>query len=147
MKLADRVRAYRTSRGWNTRQMGEHVGVSRQNIENVESGKVKQPREIARYAKALGVSLEEALGRLPLLGAPSASSVAADSGAHRTGQALELSLRAALERLGDALGAAPPARLNALADNLAGWARDRGADHYVPVLMSLLSPGGKPAAL
>lgn len=59
---------------------------------------------------------------------------------HRPPTALDLP--EALNLLGMALAATPANRREALATNLAGWARDGGADHWRLVVLNLLNQGG-----
>lgn len=50
----------------NPAEYGRHVGVSRQNINNVEAGGVKHPRFIDKLAKAIGTTVDDLLaGRSP----------------------------------------------------------------------------------
>lgn len=63
--LADLVIEHRTSLGMTTTEYAAAIGVSRQNLENVESGRVKQPRWIAQLAAFMGRSSDELLGVTP----------------------------------------------------------------------------------
>jgi SOS-response transcriptional repressor LexA len=65
------VANWRAERGISTRELADRVGVTRQNIEQLESGAVKQPRYLSALAVALGMTVEELLS-------------GADSAAHRS---------------------------------------------------------------
>jgi hypothetical protein len=53
-----------------------------------------------------------------------------------------LDLGSALATIGAALAAMPPALREAVALNLAGWAREGGASHWQPGLLALLDLQG-----
>jgi transcriptional regulator with XRE-family HTH domain len=77
------VLAWRTARGWNTRELAEFVGTSRQNIENLEAGEVGQPRYLPRLAKCMGyASTDELLALKP----PPESANSSTPGAHSMSQ-------------------------------------------------------------
>lgn len=64
-----------------------------------------------------------------------------------TPTAQPIGLDPALEVIGIALAAVAPQRREALALNLAGWAREGGADHYrVAIAHLLLTANEKPSA-
>jgi phage repressor protein C with HTH and peptisase S24 domain len=56
--VGDQAREYRLARGWNTRQMAEAVGTSRQNIENLEAGDARKPQYIVELARAMGTTVD-----------------------------------------------------------------------------------------
>lgn len=55
------VRAWREARGWSPRELGDRVGTSRQNIENLEADAVDQPRYLPTLAKVMGYATVEEL--------------------------------------------------------------------------------------
>ncbi len=61
MNAAEKVRAWREAHKINTTEAAKLIGhgVSRQNLEQFESGEVKQPRYSIHLAKAIGVSMEQ----------------------------------------------------------------------------------------
>lgn len=59
--LAKKVRAWREQQKLSVQQLAEKAGTSRQNIENVEAGKSKQPRFLLRLAEVMGVPVESLL--------------------------------------------------------------------------------------
>lgn len=63
------VRAWREERGWSPRELGERVGTSRQNIENLEADAVDQPRYLPSLARLMGYNTVEEL--LALMDPPS----------------------------------------------------------------------------
>lgn len=134
--LGDKVAAFRKAQGLTPGQLAKKVGTSRQNIENVEAGRVAMPGYLCELADAMGVTTDYLLGRTPHGTAAHAREPAA---VYLTPP----SLPAALEVVGMALAAAPAAQVSAIADNMAGWARERGADHYRPVLELLLNSQAK----
>jgi SOS-response transcriptional repressor LexA len=59
--LATKVRAWREHNKLSVQQLADMAGTSRQNIENVESGKSKQPRFLLKLAEVMGVPMESLL--------------------------------------------------------------------------------------
>lgn len=136
--IAEQVKQFRTApnRRWNTTELAHRCGTSRQNIENLEDGKVALPGYIVALADVMETSVDTLLGRKP-----ATNVVAMEPPALY--RALP-PLAAALETLGTALSQVPIERCTAVADNLAGWARERGAEHYKDLLLLLLqSPSRK----
>lgn len=60
------MRVWREQRGWNTRELAERVGTSRQNIENLEADAVDQPRYLPALAKLMGYATVEELIELKM---------------------------------------------------------------------------------
>lgn len=135
--IGDKVRAYREhpTRRLTTKQLADRVGTSRQNIENLESGAVRLPHYLVELADEMQISIDALLGRAaPYAGThPHASEP-------RPAYGPGGSLGDALRTVSQALQAAPAERRPALADNLAGWAREAGALHYCEVIALLLAP-------
>lgn len=134
--LGEKVAAFRKSQGLTAGQLAKKVGTSRQNIENLELGRVLMPGYLCELADAMGVTTDYLLGR-------TSHSATAQLREPAAVYLTPPSLPAALEVLGMALAAAPAAQTSAIADNMAGWARERGADHYRPVLELLLNSPAK----
>jgi SOS-response transcriptional repressor LexA len=59
--LATKVRAWREHHKLSVHQLAELAGTSRQNIENLEAGKSKQPRFLLQLASAMGIPVEPLL--------------------------------------------------------------------------------------
>jgi transcriptional regulator with XRE-family HTH domain len=68
LALAARLRVLRHFRGWTQGQLGQEAGVSRQYVSGLEKGKRPRPRgeTLERLATALGVDVDQLLGRAPL---------------------------------------------------------------------------------
>ena len=62
--LGKKAQEFRIAKGWNTTQMAKAVGTSRQNIENLESKEVGQPRYLKKLAAVMGSSADELLGQV-----------------------------------------------------------------------------------
>ena len=60
--IGERAQEFRISKEWNTARMAKEVGTSRQSIENLEAAGNRQPRYIARLAKAMGVTVDDLVG-------------------------------------------------------------------------------------
>lgn len=120
------------SRRWTTEEMARRVGTSRQNIENLESGRVGRPHYLDKLADVMQISLDALLGR-----EPPALRLCASEPARPYGQ---LDVQRALDALGRAIQQAPPAHADAIATTLASWARERGSPDYARVLLLLLKP-------
>lgn len=60
--IGDKAKEFRISKGWNTTEMANHVGTSRQNIENLEEKGDMVPRYVAKLAKAMGTSVDSLIG-------------------------------------------------------------------------------------
>ena len=56
--LGTRVRALRLELGWTQTDLANMAGVTYQNIQFCESGKIKMPRYINELAESLGTSIE-----------------------------------------------------------------------------------------
>jgi transcriptional regulator with XRE-family HTH domain len=127
--LGRKVREFREhpDRGWSTRVLAEKVGTTRQSIENLEAGSVGLPHYLVQLADVMDVSLDALLDRSPN------RRISEPAPVYRL-HTLEDSLR----MVGQSLAAAPDEYQRAIADNLASWARDRGADHYIAILLTLL---------
>lgn len=135
--IGDKVKAYREhpTRRLTTKQLADRVGTSRQNIENLESGAVRLPHYLVELADEMQMSIDALLGRqAPHAAAP----LQANEPPAAYGQGAGLS--AALHTVAKALQSAPIDRRPALADNMAGWAREAGALHYCEVIALLLTP-------
>lgn len=132
--IGQQAKAFREhpDRNWSIAVMAAKVGTTRQNIENLECGRVDLPKYILNLADVMQTSTDTLLGR------PEVSRVVAmqDTPPYHRSQTLE----SALDFIGEALSNAPAERHDALAHNLAGWAREGGADHYKAVLALLLKP-------
>lgn len=59
--LGDQAKAFRDSKGWNSTQMGDYVGTSRQNIESLELHGNRIPKYIGKLAIAMGRSVDDML--------------------------------------------------------------------------------------
>lgn len=59
----ERVRLIREWHGWNQSELARRAGVKPQNIQQLEGGRVQQPRYIADLARALGVRVDLLLSR------------------------------------------------------------------------------------
>jgi transcriptional regulator with XRE-family HTH domain len=60
--LADQVRDHMRAKGLSKKAMAEAAGTSRQNIDGILSGAVKQPHYIKRLAAAMGTNVDALLG-------------------------------------------------------------------------------------
>lgn len=107
--------------------LAEKVGTTRQSIENLEAGSVGLPHYLVQLADVMGVSLDALLDR------NLSRKITEPAPVYRL-HTLEDSLRI----VGQALAAAPDEYQRAIADNLAAWSRDRGAEHYIALLLTLL---------
>lgn len=127
--IGDRVRDERARLGISQQTLARLAGVSTSTIGNLEAGIRSQPRALLSIAQALGVTpewLENGQGpRATAATAPALTSIASS-----TEQCLQL--------ISAALAAAPPDAREALAVNLAGWARDGGAAHWQAAVQGLL---------
>lgn len=132
------VKAFREdpSRRWTTEEMARRVGTSRQNIENLESGRVDRPHYIDRLADVMQTTVDALLGRKP-----PALRLCAREPARAYGPP---DVQGALDALGRAIQQAPPAHTEAIATTLASWARERGSADYARVLLLLLKPDTGP---
>jgi len=59
--LGEQAKAFRDSKSWNSTQMAEHVGTSRQNIESLELHGNRIPKYIGKLALAMGRSVDDML--------------------------------------------------------------------------------------
>ena len=59
--IGEQAREFREWKGWNSREMAEAVGTSRQNIEKLELIGARQPKYLGDLAKAMGTSVEDLL--------------------------------------------------------------------------------------
>lgn len=75
--LGEQARAFREARGWNSKQMAEAVGTSRQNIESLEAHGNRIPKYIGQLAVVMGVPVDEMLANAGL--APRKAVVARES--------------------------------------------------------------------
>lgn len=128
--IGDRVREERLRLGLSQQALARLAGISTSAVGNVEAGIRNQPRSLVSLARVLGVQpqwletghgVKEATHQLP---AP-------------TFGPGDLDL--CLQGLGAALATAPADLREALAVNLAGWARDGGAEHWQSAVQGLLS--------
>lgn len=132
------VKAFREdpSRRWTTEEMARRVGTSRQNIENLESGKVRRPGYLPELADVMQTTVDALLGRKP-----PAARLCAREPTPAYGQP---DIQGALDALGRAIQQAPQEHADAIATTLARWARERGSPTYARVLLLLLKPGSPP---
>jgi transcriptional regulator with XRE-family HTH domain len=137
--IGELVKTFRQApgRGWTAKEMANRVGTSRQNIENLEAGRVRVPGYLVELADVMQVSTDELLGRKS-----SATRLCArePAPAYRAPD-----LRTALDAVAAAIRQAPPVHQEAIATTLASWARERGAPHYAQLLLILLGPPLPPA--
>lgn len=128
--LGAKVREFREhpSRQWSAAELAQRVGTTRQSIENLEHGLVRLPHYIVKLADVMDSSVDDLLNRPAK---PHAARM--DVGTYSVP-----TLESALDQIGLALAALPDAVRPAVADNLAGWSRDRGSEHYRDVLLLLL---------
>ena len=124
------------SRRWTTEEMAKRVGTSRQNIENLESGKVGRPHYLDKLADVMQISVDALLGR-----GMQTLSLCVSEPDHAYGKP---DVMGALDALGRAIQQAPPAHADAIATTLASWARERGSPDYARVLLLLLKPDSTP---
>ena len=59
MMIGETVRKLRERKGLSQAELGKMVGASQQNIAQLESNEVKQPRYLSALAKALGLSIDK----------------------------------------------------------------------------------------
>jgi transcriptional regulator with XRE-family HTH domain len=65
IRIGDRIRAGRLARGWTLNDLGLALGVSRQRVHDVESGRVRsEPGWRVRCARALGVPVRDLVPEL-----------------------------------------------------------------------------------
>lgn len=129
--LGAKVAAFRAAKNLSTKELAKKVGASRQNIENLEADRVAVPRYLCELADAMGVTTDYLLGR-------TSQPEPVRTGEPQPAYLKPMSLPDALEVVGMALAATPASHITAVADNMAGWARERGADHYRNLLQMLL---------
>jgi transcriptional regulator with XRE-family HTH domain len=77
--LAERVAALRSARSWSQSELARRSGVTQQNVNSVELGKVKRPRYTHELARALDTTVEYLLTGKgePRLSAPTVAYVSA----------------------------------------------------------------------
>ncbi len=80
--LGDQAKAFRESRGWNSKQMADYVGTSRQNIESLELHGNRIPKYLGKLAAAMGRSVDEVLAEADLSPRGAAASLMIDLDAH-----------------------------------------------------------------
>ncbi len=139
--IGEQVHAFRTNplRNWTVKEMAQRVGTSRQNIENLEAGTVAVPQYLVALADVMDISTDALLGR-----PPPANRAAEHHVANPPPPYSVRTLDDALVLLGQALVQVADGKRHAVAENLANWARERGADHYRELLLLLLAgPDGK----
>lgn len=127
--VADRLKEARKSKGLNQEQLAKLSGVSPATIANIEVGTRKNPRNLLQIAKAVGRSPQWLMTGRDDERTPSDARPGAPP-----------DLFSALEAVGVALAAVPKSMREAVATNLAGWARDGGADHWRVTVQTLLAP-------
>ena len=59
--LGEQAKEFRESKGWNSTQMANAVGTSRQNIESLEGAGNRIPKYLGDLAKAMGRSVDDML--------------------------------------------------------------------------------------
>ena len=65
--LGERVKEFRESRKWTAGRLAKEVGTSRQNIDNLEAGRVRRhPFYIHALARVMGASTDELLAGTPI---------------------------------------------------------------------------------
>jgi len=152
--LADLVRAFRThpDRNWTLERMADEVGTSRQNIENLEKGRVKMPRFLPDLAKAMGTTTDALLGQQQAYH-PATNTVPLSVRERPVSykgprEAREETARELLALLGRLIAAVPPNIRPALATNMQSWALEGGPRHYEGLIAAILgeAPGKQAAA-
>lgn len=76
--LGEQVRAFREARGWNSKQMADAVGTSRQNIESLEQHGNRIPKYIGALATVMGRQLDDILKQAGLAPARSLQATAGE---------------------------------------------------------------------
>lgn len=61
--LKDVLKERRTKKGWSQAELAREANVSQQLITRIESGNVKESRKLPQIARALGVTVEDLIGR------------------------------------------------------------------------------------
>lgn len=130
--IAERLKSAREDLGLSQGELAKRAGVSQSTIANFEAGTRHSPRKLLAIAAALRVDpnwLETGKGsREPQAGAR----VSADT-----------TLDDVLDRLGIELAAVPPDDREAVATNLAGWARSGGRETWRGVVHALLDASSR----
>jgi phage repressor protein C with HTH and peptisase S24 domain/DNA-binding XRE family transcriptional regulator len=71
--LGDQVRTFREERGWNSKQMADAVGTSRQNIESLEARGNRIPKYLGQLAVVMGRPVDDLLAEAGLASAAAAA--------------------------------------------------------------------------
>lgn len=134
-QIGELVRAWREApeRQWSVAYMAKLVGTSRQNIENLEAGKIALPKYICELADVMGTTTDSLLGRRALTAEEPQKIYAAASNPNRV-----------LDGVAAMVASTAPEARGALAEAVAGFIRDSASPVYRSMVLAVVGvPAGR----